>query len=149
MAIYLHKLTASGKYDARVVWDGASTFPIPAGHTRELETGANRAQALADIGDAVSTERIALNSTQRDQARDFLMNDARPEMKALRSLALVVMDEINATRGWIESFKVATAAATSLANLQTRVAGLAQMPDRNSVQLLNAMLARISAGDAD
>ena len=51
-----------------------------------------------------------------------------------RAIALMAIQEINALRDWITSFKSAVAAATSLANLQSRVAGLADMPDRTLSQ---------------
>ncbi|MBA2413912.1 MAG: hypothetical protein H0V63_13985, partial [Burkholderiaceae bacterium] len=123
---YLHKHTASAKYVARVEWDGA-TFPVPAGHTRELETGANRAQAAADIAAQAAADFAAGQEGLREQARDFIRNDPRPEMKALRALALVVLDEINLVR-------------------QNPAAVLAA---RTPAQLLNAMVAKVADGSAD
>ncbi len=126
MTVYLHKHTTSGKYVARFEWEGA-TFPIPTGHTRELETGANAAQAAADIAAQFAADQAAAQPGMREQARDFIRNDPRPEMKALRALALVVLDEINAVR---------TAPTTVLAA-------------RTPAQLLNAMVAKVTDGSAD
>lgn len=149
MATYLHKLTATGKYVNRVEWNGVSTFPVPAGHTRELETGANRAQAAADLAEAVAAELAASQSGLRDAARAFLVGDPRPEMKAMRALALVTLAELNVVRDWITDFKAQVALSSSLADLKTRVASLPATPDRTSTQLLNAMLAELAAGNAD
>lgn len=51
-----------------------------------------------------------------------------------RALASIMVNEINSLREWIVSFKAAAAAATSLADLQTRVATLPDMPDRTLAQ---------------
>lgn len=51
----------------------------------------------------------------------------------------LTVDEINLVREWIVSFKAAVAAATSLANLQTRVAALNDMPDRTYAQAKTAI----------
>ncbi|MBA3591539.1 hypothetical protein [Methylibium sp.] len=148
MPTYLHKHTASAKYVARFEWEGA-TFPVPAGHTRELETGANRAQAAADLAAQAAADFTGEQAGLREQARHFIQNDPRPEMKALRSVALLVLDENNLLRAWIEAFKVQTAACTSLADFKTRVAGLPATPARTPAQLLNAMVAKVTDGSAD
>jgi len=57
---------------------------------------------------------------------------------------LTLFDENNNLREWITSFKAAVTASTSLANLQTRVAALPDMPDRTVVQAIAAM--RTKAG---
>ncbi|MBA3684052.1 MAG: hypothetical protein H0W72_02285 [Planctomycetes bacterium] len=118
---------ASAKYVARVEWDGAALFPVPAGHTRELETDANRAQANDDILAARDAGIPAAQAGLRERARAFLVNDPRPEMKALRALALVVLDEIN-----------------RLSQDPTSV-----LPTRTTAQLLNAVVAKIIDGSAD
>lgn len=61
----------------------------------------------------------------------------------LRAQALVLIDEINNLRQWIESFKTATAAATSLADLKTRVAGLSSMPNRTPTQARTAIVNKL------
>lgn len=66
-----------------------------------------------------------------------------------RAVVGVLVDELNSLRDWITAFKAAVAAATSLANLQTRVAALANMPDRTLSQARDAVAAKINAGDAD
>jgi len=66
-----------------------------------------------------------------------------------RAEALLVIDEINALRQWTVSFKAEVAAATSLANLQTRVASLPTLNDRTGAQALTAIKNKISNGDVD
>lgn len=132
MAVYLHKLTATGKYDARVLWDGVAAFPVPAGHTRELDTGANGIQAVADIAAAAAADLAASQATLRDIARNFLLNDPRPEMKALRAVVLVLVDELNLLR----------------ANVSNTPAG-SPMPARTSAQALTAITNKLTAGSAD
>lgn len=67
----------------------------------------------------------------------------------LRAIANLTIDEINALRQWITSFKAATAAATSLANLQTRVAALANTPDRTLAQAKTAYKNAIAGSGLD
>lgn len=52
----------------------------------------------------------------------------------LRALAKLTVDEINALRQWLADFKTQTAAATNLANFQSRVAALPGTPDRTLAQ---------------
>jgi hypothetical protein len=66
-----------------------------------------------------------------------------------RAIVLVAIDEINLLREWITSFKAAVAAATSLANLQTRVAALPDLPDRTPAQAKAAVTNKIDSGNAD
>mgnify|MGYP001600442493 CR=1 FL=1 len=56
-----------------------------------------------------------------------------------KAIVLTIIDELNNLREWIVAFKAATAAATSLSNLQTRVAALPDMPDRTPAQAIAAV----------
>ena len=66
-----------------------------------------------------------------------------------RAVADIIKDEINSLRGWVVSFKAQVALATNLANLQTRVAGLPDMPDRTLAQLKTAIKNRVDDGTVD
>ncbi len=68
------------------------------------------------------------------------------DARAYRAVAAIMVDEINLLREWIVAFKAATAAATSLANLQTRVAALPDLPDRTLAQARSAFIARVNSG---
>lgn len=72
------------------------------------------------------------NILSRKAARAFIDNGGK-------RFALIVLDEINALRQWDMDFKAAVAASTSLANLQSRVAALPNLPQRTIEQLKNAM----------
>lgn len=61
-----------------------------------------------------------------------------------KAIALTLLDELNLLREWLVSFKAVVAASTSLANLQTRVAALPDMPDRTVQQAISAI--RTKAG---
>jgi len=69
--------------------------------------------------------------------------------KLFRAEGAVLVDEINALRQWITSFKAAVAAATTFANLQTRVAALASVPDRTLSQARTAIQTKITSGSVD
>lgn len=58
---------------------------------------------------------------------------------AVKAAFLATLDELNLLRDWITAFKAAVAAATSLANLQTRVAALPNTPDRTVPQAIQAV----------
>lgn len=62
-----------------------------------------------------------------------------------RAIVVVLLAEINNLRQWIASFKAATAAATTFANLQTRVAALANTPDRTAAQARTALTSAVNA----
>jgi hypothetical protein len=79
----------------------------------------------------------------------ILIDAKNTEAAVLRAIVLLLIDELNSLRVWITSFKAATAAATTLANLQSRVAALANMPDRTAEQAKTAIKAKLEAGDAD
>jgi hypothetical protein len=59
-----------------------------------------------------------------------------------KAIVLALIDELNLLREWIVAFKAQTAAATSLANLQTRVAALPDLPDRTVPQAIAAVRAK-------
>ena len=56
-----------------------------------------------------------------------------------KAMLKLLVKENNAARKWLDDFKVAVAASTSLANLQARVAALPNMPERTAEQVKNAL----------
>ena len=67
-----------------------------------------------------------------------------------RAAALVVRDEINILRKWTRDFKAEVAAATNLANLQTRVANnMPTLGDRSIQQAKDAIENKINSNEAD
>lgn len=106
---------------------------------------------LAVVGAHQNTPALAatrLTARLRALASALLDGPDGPQ-KLERGILLVLLDEINALRGWLVSFKVATAASTSLADLKTRVAALPDMPDRTAAQARSAVAGKISSGSAD
>ena len=90
------------------------------------------AQAEADRQAAEAAAQAQWQAMQRDiDLSDILL---------LRALALVLLEEHNRSAAWVRSFVAAVAASTSLANLQSRVAALAAMPDRTAAQLRLAVI---------
>lgn len=67
----------------------------------------------------------------------------------LRALINTLIDEINILRQWNTSFKAEVAAASSLADLKTRVSTLPNTPDRTLAQAKTAILSKIDDGSAD
>lgn len=86
--------------------------------------------------------------TRRRQAKDAV-NLLRENEVLIRAVAAVTADEVNNIRQWLTDFKAQTALATSLANLQTRVAALPNMPQRTLPQIRTAIANKIDSGDVD
>ena len=86
---------------------------------------------------------------QQRQEALVLFSSTAGQQKLIRAILLVLLDENNVTRQWITSFKVAVAAATSLADLKARVAALPNMPDRTVLQAKNAVQDKLNSGSSD
>jgi hypothetical protein len=67
----------------------------------------------------------------------------------LRAMANLLIGELNDLRQWITAFKAQTALATNLANFQSRVAGLANTPDRTLAQAKTAYKNALNNGTLD
>jgi hypothetical protein len=103
----------------------------------------------AEEKQAVDTaEATAYRDLMREAAKETFDSDA-PDGKILKAVVLLLIDELNDLRTWVRDFKTQTAAATSLANLQSRVASLPTLNDRTSAQARTAIRAKIDAGAAD
>ncbi len=88
---------------------------------------------------------VATISSAQKEAVTFI-NKVDANAKAFRAIAALAIDEINTLREWIVSFQAAVAAATSLANLQTRVAALPNLPDRTLAQAKTAFINKVNSG---
>lgn len=66
--------------------------------------------------------------------------------KSYRAVADIMVDEVNSLRGWITDFKAAVSAASSLADLKTRVAALPNLPDRTLSQAKTAFINAVNGG---
>ena len=121
------KHTASGEVRDRILVDVGAV--APAGFTYEPDTAANRLalNAFRSAADAAASTEL------REAARHFLVNDPRPEMKAMRGLFFVLLDEINLLR----------------AKIANNSAPATPMPARTTQQGLTAVLGKITDGSAD
>ena len=72
-----------------------------------------------------------------------------PDPLYRRALADVLVDEINNLRKWTRDFKTEVAAATNLANLQSRVATLPTLNGRTLSQLKTSIDNKIDSGSVD
>jgi len=96
----------------------------------------------SDVVEMTTQEKTDIDNDEAAQAaqaeadaKDFTVTYDKLE----KAFALVVLDEFNAVRGWLKDFKAEVASATSLGDLQTRVAGLPAMNDRTQSQLKTAV----------
>jgi len=112
------------------IWDSSTVRNATAGEITTFGTSETDDDKLQD----------------RDAAID-LFNTHPRFRKMMTAYADIDKDEINALRGWLESFKAEVALATSLANLKTRIATLPSMPDRTLAQLKTAIQNRMSEND--
>ncbi len=104
---------------------------------------------ITAFDDSPAAQATFDNSQYRANSVDDIDNNKSGVYKSLRSAASLLVDEENLIRQWLMSFKVEVAAATSLADLKTRVATLPAMPDRTMAQAKTAMKAKVNSGDVD
>lgn len=93
----------------------------------------------------LDAEIVAQALDDMQEGGKSVLSAATPSGIILRAVADITKDEINLLRQWLASFKVQVAASTNLANLQTRVAALPDMPDRTLAQLRTAIQNRIDS----
>lgn len=129
--------------------DGISGVVSPYNPTTVRVSPANlQAQAQPTI-DAFDGSQAAQNAWQDDQnkyqAKTYMV--ATTDLgKSYRAVANIMVEEINAVREWTVSLKAAVAAATTLADLKTRVAALPDLPDRTLAQAKTAFINAINGG---
>ena len=126
---------SSGAFDAA---PGATGPQIAAGNA-----------ALAGFDWSAAAHDAWLNLRQRSEANSTLDASTVSAAKLYRATAAVLVDEINLLRQWLVAFKVEVAAAATLADLKTRVAGLPNMPDRTLAQAKTAITSKINGGGVD
>lgn len=124
---------------------GADVTYMPGATPDQIATGA-AVLAAFDWSDAAQ----AAFDAAVDRVRANLLLDAREAAYTLlRGVVSVTVDEVNALRQWVTSFKAAVAASSSLADLKTRVAALANTPDRTLAQARTAIKNAIDNGTVD
>lgn len=110
-------------------------------------TPAQQDQAAAVVA-AHAWTQAAFDAWVVQQAKALVSGDPAAPYRVDRAVVLVSMDEVNALRGWLTSFKAAVAASATLADLKTRVAALPALPDRTAAQAKAAVVARLDTADA-
>lgn len=124
--------------------------------TKTVRTSGVGLKATQALFDAIA----AIDATNATTAANAVLPANRTSAKGIsdstafegiqwRAIALVTLDELNNLRQWLASFKTEVAAATTLADLKTRVGTLPAMPDRTITQVKTAYKNKIDAGTAD
>lgn len=72
-----------------------------------------------------------------------------PHAKLLRALMLVLLDELNLHAAKINAILTAIDTGGTLAQVKTNIAAIPDYPTRTKANLLTALTATITAGDAD
>lgn len=111
--------------------DGAGPFIAQWNLASPQPTDAEFDAALAQIP---ATQLLA-----KQVAAKAMLDIDTTNSRTLRGLIGLVVSENNILRAWIVSFEAATAAATTLADLKTRVAALATTPPRTQLQVVSAI----------
>ena len=86
---------------------------------------------------------------QLRNAAKAALADAKAESALLRAAMLVIVDEFNNHADKTNAILTAIDNATSLANLKTAIAAIADLPQRNGAQLRAAANNKLDSGDAD
>ena len=134
---------------ANIAIDGISSVVSPYNPTTVIVSPANLQAAAQPIINAFDGSQQAQDAWQAGRNEDsavLFMTALGTEARAYRAVAAIMVDEVNALREWIVSFKAAVAAATSLANLQTRVSALPDLPDRTLQHAKTAFISKIQEG---
>ena len=144
---FFGQLTDPTTPDGTDVHDPNGNFRV-LGYAKIAEIGSNnvRNATQAEIDAFSASEVDDLSQMDADRA-ETLLNTHPQFRKLMTAYSDILKDEFNHVRSWITDFKVEVAAATSLADLKSRVAALPNLPDRTLAQLKTAMTNRISKND--
>lgn len=104
------------------------------------------AQPIINAFDGSQAAQDAWVALQNQNDAVAFMTALATNPRAFRAVAAIMVDEINALRDWITAFKVATNAATSLADFKTRVAALPDLPDRTLAQAKSEFITKVQQG---
>lgn len=119
--------------------DGASLIPP------KVYVGGVLRNATAPEIAAFATKAQEDDDTENKKRYKLFLDDGNHRMPMFKALATIMVDEINILRGWLASYKTEVAAASSLADLKTRVAALPNTPDRTNSQLKTALKNRVDS----
>ena len=128
--------------------DESGVTKTPAQTVAVPGSNAVRDMTQGELDALVAADGAAFDAATRQAAKDYKTGFENKGLY-LRAVADVIKDELNILRGWLVDFKAEVAASTSLADLQTRVATLPDLPDRSLSQIKGATDSRIDSGDVD
>jgi hypothetical protein len=118
--------------------------------SRATQQQINNANTIKDNFDwSVATDTAWRAAIQRTLDSNALEGSVTTEVRVLRALVAVLIDEVNILRQWTRDLKTQTAAASNLANFQSRVATLPTLADRTATQARTAISGKISNGDVE
>lgn len=106
------------------------------------------AQQLFTAAKAAGAPTQTSQKTANQAAANALTTDPDAPNVLSRAALYMIGDEFNDLIAWINAFSAAVAAATSLANLQTRIAALSKPPTLTVANVLAAWQAKINSGAA-
>ena len=147
-----------GYFDpSRVLWDEREDTgeidPAKVGGYSRVDDELVYSQEDFDAHEALkvtlaASDLTALKATLKVEGKKII-DDLRADGIVQRAVAKITMDELNILRAWLASFKTEVAAASSLADLKTRVASLPATPARTIAQLKTAIKNEIDSGNSD
>ncbi len=135
------------------------TTKLVNGQTIDITGTAEETAILAEWADNepnVGAKWLAGQAAALTQLRDLAKaifaateGDPSPLAKACRAFSLIVLDEFNAHAVKINAILTAIDDATTLAQVKSNIAAIADYPARTAEQLKQSIRDRIDAGDAD
>lgn len=130
----------------------AATDPRPAGVSFDVlpnnqKTCVQTALSTFDWQQVTQTAWDLLHL--RSDASTRIQADTDSEAKLLRAIAAVLLDELNLHAAKINAILDAVDAATSLADLKTRIAAIPDYPQRTLSQVKTAIQNKLTGGTVD
>ena len=103
----------------------------------------------ADLDAAAPNVAANLLSLAHAKLVALLSGDGPDHAKIMRALLLTVLDEFNTHATKINAILTAIDNGSTLAQVKTNIAAIADYPTRTKANLITAMTNKINAGDAD
>lgn len=123
-------------------WRGSGTIPTEQACQDEWT------QILVEMPELALTGAAYVAAIARKVAKAMAETDLSASSRIDRAIAVMVLDEVyTPLEDWINAFKAEVAAATSLADLKSRVAGLPTLPGRTKAQMVTFIKNRIDGNE--
>ncbi len=107
---------------------------------QEMTAGEKTTLDAAEAAAALTARRTTASNVSNNSTADGIQ---------MRAIVSILLDELNTLRAWTVSFKAEVAAATTLADLKSRVATLSTLNNRTLTQAKTAYQNKINDGSAD